>query len=40
VTRFRPQFSFLLQPETAPAEVTYLRTFTNGAATVVYRING
>ena len=40
VIRFRPQFSFLLQPETAPAEVTYLRTFTNGAATVVYRING
>lgn len=40
VTRFRPQFSFLLQPETAPAEVTYLRTFTNGTVTLVYRING
>lgn len=37
VTKFRPQFSFLLDPAAAPPDVTYLRTFGDGVATLVYR---
>jgi len=37
VTKVRPQFSFLMRPEAAPPEVTYLRTFAGGTQTLVYR---
>ncbi len=37
VTELRPQFGFLMHPEAAPPEVIYLRTFTNGGSTLVYR---
>jgi len=38
VTRLRPQFSFLLDPAAAPAEVEYLRSFSDGNTTLVYRL--